>query len=43
MMSFGGVGVGEEAVDATVSIGDHGVDVFVSFALGIVSLLGLGI
>ena len=33
------VDVAEEAVDATMSIGDHGMDIFMSFPLGIISLL----
>ena len=36
-------GAREEAVDATVSIVDHGVDIVMLFAPGIVLLLCLGI
>ena len=35
--------IAEKAVDATMSIGHHGMDIFMSFAFGIVSLLTFGI
>ena len=33
------VDVAKKAVDATMSIGDHSMDIFMSFPLGIISLL----
>lgn len=35
--------IAQKAVDATMSIGHHGMDIFMSFAFGIVSLLTFGI
>lgn len=35
--------IAKKAVDATMSIGHHGMDIFMSFAFGIVSLLTFGI